>query len=1083
MSRIISRAESWQKAYEAFQNVNFSTFDYATIKESMVDYIKIYFPETFNDYIESSEFIAILELFAYSAELMAYRLDLNAHENFLTTAQRKQSVLRLAKLISYQPSRNLPARGLVKLTSITTSERIFDSNGINLANTKIFWNDANNTNWKEQFLLVMNRVLQQEFGSVTPSDRIQVNDVLFELYTWNNNTIANGVLPFSATVSGESVPMELVPSALNEFGPYEKRPEILSTFSLLYGSDGLGDASDTTGFFIFAKQGNIQKSTTIFDGVTPNQSYDIDVENINETDIWVNNVDQSTGEILDEAVVSQSGVSTVQVGRYGEWQEVDLSNAQNIAFNTNPNRNKYEVETLEDDKVRLIFGDSEFADIPSGSFDIWFRTSLNRDIVVPQNAVVNKSSSFPYQDDDSNTQTFSFDFSLINTLQNASPSEDIEHIRRVAPSVYYAQDRMVNNRDYNTFMLQDPTILKLRAVNRTFAGDSKYIAWHDGSESYENVKLFSNDLVLYYKDSTDIIVIGTPSGGTELVENNIEPLLSSTDFFTYLISEGMDPDQFRTSFREIALSFDPLTTEKEAIVEAIDQSPPVTVQLYYSITANEWTVGSHGCVGSPLPIGCSTSITDSVWMITIEPVTASGNLVGWNITYRTRHLVAESATTKFWNTNSANRVIEYDTLNSVGDRIVLLKANEGYNDIPPAFTGLLSKDWNFEVLGLENDDINAGLQNIHQLSVLPEDLNEDGVADFTGFDEILDLEYDVDFVTIGGSPLTNDIPSGEVVTFPIGRSYLMGQPDNVEFTVSLVKADGSVVQLLSTDWTENSIGTYPISNQITVTSTSTGDKIRVTMIDYVYFNRLDENSEWELIPSTDANKALWAADDVGTVPVDSDRYMRAKGRSDLNFAWFHVTPRFHLVDPAATNIIDTFIISRGYYTSLRKWLDGKTTTPPEAPTSLQLRTDYNYLLDNKMISDTVILHSGTFKILFGQHAPTDLQGLFKVIRTTGGILTDNQVKVTIVDAIKEFFDVNKWEFGETFFYTELASHIHNSLPTEIDSVVLVPTHSNNQFGDLFQVYAREDEILQPSISVSDIEIIPAINSLNIRQNL
>ena len=68
-------------------------------------------------------------MFAYIGELFAYRLDLNAHENFITQAQRKESILRLAKLISYTPTRNLPARGLVKYTSITTTEQIFDSNG------------------------------------------------------------------------------------------------------------------------------------------------------------------------------------------------------------------------------------------------------------------------------------------------------------------------------------------------------------------------------------------------------------------------------------------------------------------------------------------------------------------------------------------------------------------------------------------------------------------------------------------------------------------------------------------------------------------------------------------------------------------------------------------------------------------------------------------------------------------------------------------------------------------------------------------------------------------------------------------
>jgi len=110
MSRIISRAEAWERAYEVYQQVNFNAFDFTSIKQSLIDYMKLYFPEDFNDYIESSEFIALLELFAYVGELLAYRLDLDAHENFITQAQRKESILRLAKLISYTAARNIEAR-------------------------------------------------------------------------------------------------------------------------------------------------------------------------------------------------------------------------------------------------------------------------------------------------------------------------------------------------------------------------------------------------------------------------------------------------------------------------------------------------------------------------------------------------------------------------------------------------------------------------------------------------------------------------------------------------------------------------------------------------------------------------------------------------------------------------------------------------------------------------------------------------------------------------------------------------------------------------------------------------------------
>jgi hypothetical protein len=51
MATEISRAEAWTRAHEAFTRVNFNSFDYNTIKESLLDYVKLYFPEDFNDYI------------------------------------------------------------------------------------------------------------------------------------------------------------------------------------------------------------------------------------------------------------------------------------------------------------------------------------------------------------------------------------------------------------------------------------------------------------------------------------------------------------------------------------------------------------------------------------------------------------------------------------------------------------------------------------------------------------------------------------------------------------------------------------------------------------------------------------------------------------------------------------------------------------------------------------------------------------------------------------------------------------------------------------------------------------------------
>ena len=112
-----------------------------------------------------------------------------------------------------------------------------------------------------------------------------------------------------------------------------------------------------------------------------------------------------------------------------------------------------------------------------------------------------------------------------------------------------------------------------------------------------------------------------------------------------------------------------------------------------------------------------------------------------------------------------------------------------------------------------------------------------------------------------------------------------------------------------------------------------------------------------------------------------------------------------------------------------------------------------------------------------------MQATIKVIRSSNNTLTSNQIKTIIVDAVNVFFEIDKWEFGETFYFSELAAFIHSRLPVDIDSVVLGPKFTGQVYGDLQQIYSKEDEIIQPSISVDDIEIIESLNPRSLKQTL
>ena len=704
---------------------------------------------------------------------------------------------------------------------------------------------------------------------------------------------------------------------------------------------------------------------TDFDGVTPNQTFEVLVDNCNETDVWLNNINPDTGLILSD-ILDQPDA------RVGAWGRVDVANAQNVIFNTNPNRNKYEIETLDKDRFRIIFGDGKFAKIPSGRFELWFRTSANKDVVIPTNAVQNVNGSFNYNDIDAKEQSVTFAFSLVDPIQNAAPSEDIERIRRIAPAVYYTQDRMANGRDYNDFMLQDNTILKLRAINRTFAGDSKYLAWHDPKEYYENVKIFGDDLVVYFNtiiNQTHISPADLPAadGGVnfELVNavflNYVNPILGKESWFVSSVLTGTNPVLIRKFFKQAEI-----TNIKNALYTLVNNSP-ATLYLTYNKSADAWTTSS----GS-VPLN---------WNISIA-VNADES---WDVVFKGKKIVVHSDGVKFWINNDNRNVITSDTLKAKRDQIVILKTN-----INASGNGILSKNYPLNVLSQEVlTGANAGTESIHDLHVIPVDADNNGLPD------------------------------------DVSLAYLIN----------------------------------PTS--------------------YVYFKREATNLDWVVQAATPENIALFNA----SADVGGQLWKRENGVYGVNFLWLHRTPRYHLVDPAASNIIDMFVIPRGYYTLQKLWLAGQLESRPEAPSSFQLRNDYGYLLQNKMISDTVVLHPGKLKVIIGKNAPDVLKGTIKVIRSSNRTLTGNQIKTMIVDIVNEYFDINKWEFGETFYFTELASFIHSKLPVDIDSVVFVPKFKNHLFGDLLQVFAKEDEIIQPSVSVSDVEIVESLNPRILKQNL
>jgi hypothetical protein len=1172
--RNTNSAETWDKIYDAFDKVNFVAYDFNTIKASLVDYIKIYYPEYFNDLIDSNELFIMIDAFAFIAEQLAYRVDMVGHENFITTAQRKQSILKLAKLISYKPTRNIPLRGLVKFTSITSTERVIDSRGIDLSETTIKWNDANNTNWKEQFMLLLNRVMTSNFGQ--PQKTFEINDVQMEIYGLNTDGFKNGVIGYQANAGLDTYPMELVPADLDENGPYEREPDLTTPFSFVYSNDGNGDASDLTGFLAYTKQGALTRVDISIDAQLPNRELKFAPQNVNHTDVWVQQLD------------ANSNVSV-------RWQQIDNISEQNLIFNDSSSRKKFEVNTLENDQISVLFGDGDFVDAPIGNFRVWMRQSANRNISIQRSKVIDSPFTFKYVSAAGNSESCTITFSLTNTLQNGAASETTEHIRQAAPATYYSQNRMVNGQDYNTYMLKDQSILRIQSINRTFAGQPKYIDWNDASGSYENVKIFGDDARMEYQLGIESLTVS--SSGQALVDSVIEPILKKTGVVSLIShvvastpalkgvitpvrrsfiedNRAMYKNVNNTSVQLISgVSADGSLKEKTAIQAVIDRhyygeplsfvegtdgsvwakipnpdTSPMDDGKIYAMSVPRTVDGVNkyppGDVGSGLQpiaeqeyfglrynpmmkgIGNGTLVINTSnpsWKIVGEVWTIEvlADKVSFSVRSSIRGTFATGLIGQTYQINPANASLSTDfftlTNGSVafepGDSFVIDTASGGFsyrtNTYPNAGgiflpNGCINLNGYWEIISYNElthyagGIVNPGDENLftpsnssliqkqHSWTIFVKKVRNTQTNVVTG--------YEIHHRTL------------DLIVQSNNTKFWFNESDKI-LDYSTKKTVFDNIKILRSN--KDSAGLLFVNSQIYDVVAAIKDSngnVQVNKLSILPSDMLQESSSGDLIPDralqfelvSEGNYKYFYLSDPTTIIsnpggtwedgsfVDTTfTYGRSQfldnAGEGLDFMWSHYASQHNIIDGSPTNIIDAYVLTRGYYDNVTNYVRGLTAVKPIPPTSLELRNAYGYMIKNKMLSDTLVMHSGKIKLLFGSLAEPQLRASIKVVKSMSASISNERIKEEILKVVNTYFDILNWDFGESFYATELISLIHQRLPGDVAGVVLVPTYSSNSFGDMLTVTSGLDEILQSCLQMSDIEIVDAFSPTVIRQ--
>jgi len=1051
--------QDWVKIYQSFPYAELQSYDFNTIRRVLISYLKENYREDFNDFIESSEYIALVELIAYIGQNLSFRIDLNARENFISTAQRRDSILNLANLISYKPKRNIPASGLLKVSSISTTANVFDSTGVNLSNTTISWNDATNPNWYQQFLSIINSAMPGGMTYGTPSASAVIGGIVTQQYVVNSSNTDVPIYSFSKNINGTSMNFEIVPATFQgQNYVYEDTPIPGTNFKMLYQDDNQGAGSANTGFFALFKQGSMSASGFNITNPVPNEVVGINVDGINNTDTWLWQLSSNF--------------------RYTSlWSQAPSIAGNNVIYNSlNQNlRNVYSVTTRANDQVDLNFADGSFGNLPNGRFQFFYRQSNGLTYTIKPNQMASVVVSIPYVDKSGLNQSLTLILSLEYTVSNSAGTESIASIRQNAPQQYYTQNRMITAEDYNIAPLTyTSNVVKIKSVNRISSGISKYFDLSDVSGKYSSTNIFCDDGILAKNTTTHGFTFrfNTINDIWAAVKTKLEPYISSPELKSYYLDIFRKYAPVTSDLNFIWTTVKTISSQSQGYFVNLAGAPSAVGTEYSSLPNSLYYIGPgtlikftapktvNGATQYFLPDGTITTVpaynTISYIWSTVQQVIGSGSNNGLGAL----------------NDGSGPIVLT----NSVPNGAVPV-------EIIPPFSNILNYNFESSIVNLCANQQTFGLRFDSTLRswiiIQNSNLNSQAVAGniFTYEGDGTNKQLDASWLVLFTWEPSNQSYSVSVKnTQYIFQSanetgfYVDTSNTNFDYVNNVVVKDK--ITVLSVNSNPSSL--YPNNGPMGIDYTWQIDSADVEADGYVDpsivfvspYNHLD-SSKFSQIAHPDAFNNIVGTG--STVVINGNTY---PGRSGLKFQYQHNPSKEVRIDPAKSNIIDVYMLTTDYDNAFRTWLLTGVGSKPIPPTSFALESNYAADLEPiKAVSDQIIYQPAQYKILFGPTADKNLQATFKAVVSNNTILSNTDITNQILNGINNFFILSNWDFGKSFYFSELSTYIMNLLTPNITNFVIVPASSG--FGNLYEVTCQSNEIFISGATADNIQVISA----------
>ena len=915
---------------------------------------------------------------------------------------------------------------------------------------------------------------------------------------------------FQSTVEGSTYNFEAVSvTSMNKDYVYESPPVTNGAFNILYRNDNYGNSSNDTGFFLFFKQGTLNKQEFNVAESIPNRVVSVNSVNINNTDVWLYALD-SNGQLSTR------------------WTEVPAVTGINVIYNDSQLRNLYQVNTQTGDQIELVFGDGSFANVPVGNFRIYYRVSNGLSYKITPDEMKGITLTMPYVSREGRIEQLTARASLQYTVSNASSRETSDDIRQKAPQQYYTQNRMITGEDYNILPYTSfGNVIKAKSINRTSSGLSRFLDVIDSTGKYSSTNIFSEDGV-FYRDSfvrTLKFTFNTQSDVLNVINKQIVQKIASKEmlhffyasFSTFQVSNlvwqvstvgsNESTGYFTTNSRPAQIAGSSNSNarylRKGAIVrfkaangyyfDAMNNMiPGKSIEIndhefvYASITevfGDGTNSGKGNFDNGTGPVIFNVRVPTGAVVDVVYPMFANSftsffvNLISTNLLSFNNFGITYNIKFQNW------QIINKENLNITGAFTLDNQADASgrsldsswlvrfeytsngyiayYRSIDYIFHSVKETTFYFDE-AIKIFDTKTGTTVNDQIKILKTNRQPDNT---------MPIGQDIAWYVLKNYVESDGYVNKNKIYVTYADSNNDGIPDNPDLFNLLVNPKVNYTTKLI--YFESVAGYDSFTNQVLV------DNAQVNSL-YGTLSAIEYNKNLyfpgQLFFAFNETK-FYLLTNTKTIIVQT-QYIAKIGRQDIAFQYRHNSPSNRRIDPSSTNITDIYVLTSSYERSFRNWIQDTSNivSKPNEPTVQELTVEFSSLNNIKSISDTIIFNPAKYKLLFGAKASISLQATFKVIKNPSINVSDNDIRTSVVAAINNYFDIANWDFGETFYFSELSAYLHRTLSPNVASIMIVPVDANISFGNLYQINAEPNEIIASAATVENVEIISAVTS-------